>query len=118
MALSLAAPGHDVSVIDDRPETFRTLGSTFNGTTHLGRAIDSRVLTEAGIESADAFVGVTNSDNTNVMSVQLAKQALMSSSASTPASIRFSMVPKPKAVGRRRWLVTQWLRCSTRRART
>jgi len=72
--LSLAEVGHDVSVIDDRPGTFRALGSTFNGTTHFGPAIDLRVLKEAGIELADAFVAVTNSDNANVMSVQLAKQ--------------------------------------------
>ena len=74
LALSLAEAGHDVSVIDDRPGTFKALGSTFNGTMHFGRAIDIRLLKEAGIEFADAFVAVTNSDNTNVMSVQLAKQ--------------------------------------------
>jgi trk system potassium uptake protein TrkA len=72
--LSLADAGHDVSVIDDRPEMFKALGSAFNGTVHFGRAIDIRLLREAGIELADAFVAVTNSDNTNVMSVQLAKQ--------------------------------------------
>jgi trk system potassium uptake protein TrkA len=74
LALTLAEAGHDVSVIDDRPGTFKALGSTFNGTTHFGPAIDIRLLKEAGIEFADAFVAVTNSDNTNVMSVQLAKQ--------------------------------------------
>jgi trk system potassium uptake protein TrkA len=74
LALNLAEAGHDVSVIDDRPGTFKALGSTFNGTMHFGRAIDIRLLKEAGIEFADVFVAVTNSDNTNVMSVQLAKQ--------------------------------------------
>ena len=74
LALNLADAGHDVSVVDDRPGTFKALGSTFNGTMHFGRAIDIRLLKEAGIEFADAFVAVTNSDNTNVMSVQLAKQ--------------------------------------------
>ena len=74
LALNLAEAGHDVSVIDDRPGMFKALGSTFNGTVHFGRAIDIRLLREAGIEFADAFVAVTNSDNTNVMSTQLAKQ--------------------------------------------
>ena len=74
LALSLAEAGHDVSVIDDRPGTFKALGSAFNGTMHFGRAIDIRLLKEAGIEFADAFVAVTNSDNANAMSVQLAKQ--------------------------------------------
>lgn len=63
-----------MSIIDERPGMFKALGSTFNGTTHYGRPIDIRILKEAGIEFADAFVAVTNSDNTNVMSVQLAKQ--------------------------------------------
>jgi trk system potassium uptake protein TrkA len=63
-----------VSIIDERPGMFKALGSTFNGTTHFGRPIDIRILKGAGIEFADAFVAVTNSDNTNVMSVQLAKQ--------------------------------------------
>lgn len=63
-----------MSIIDDRPGTFKALGSTFNGTTHFGRPIDIRLLKEAGIEFADAFVAVTNSDNTNVMSVELAKR--------------------------------------------
>jgi trk system potassium uptake protein TrkA len=74
LALHLAADGHDVSIIDDRPEKLRALGSTFNGTTHVGLPVDIRELREAGIEFADAFVAVTNDDNTNVMSVQLAKQ--------------------------------------------
>ena len=70
----MADEGHDVSIIDDRPGTFKALGSTFNGPTHFGRPIDIRLLKEAGIEFADAFVAVTNSDNTNVMSVELAKR--------------------------------------------
>lgn len=74
LALHLAADGHDVSIIDDRPDKLRALGSTFNGTTHVGLPVDIRELREAGIEFADAFVAVTNDDNTNVMSVQLAKQ--------------------------------------------
>jgi len=63
-----------VSIIDDRPGKLEALGTTFNGTTHFGRTIDIRMLKEAGIEFADAFAAVTNSDNINVMSAQLAKQ--------------------------------------------
>lgn len=74
LALRLAESGHDVSIIDDRPELFKRLGSAFNGTIYHGKPIDVGVLRDAGIEFADAFVAVTNSDNTNVMSVQLAKQ--------------------------------------------
>ncbi|MCL1692661.1 MAG: TrkA family potassium uptake protein [Actinomycetia bacterium] len=74
LALHMAEEGHDVSIIDDRPGKLEALGTTFNGTTHFGRPIDIRLLKEAGIEFADAFAAVTNSDNMNVMSVQLAKQ--------------------------------------------
>lgn len=74
LARRLAEEGHDVSVIDDRPGAFKQLGSTFNGLTLEGKGYDVRVLKEAGIEVADAFVAATNSDNGNVMSVQLAKQ--------------------------------------------
>jgi trk system potassium uptake protein TrkA len=74
LARHLADDGHDVSIIDESPDKLRALGSTFNGTIHVGLPVDIRVLREAGIELADALVAVTNDDNTNVMSVQLAKQ--------------------------------------------
>jgi trk system potassium uptake protein TrkA len=74
LALTLVEEGHDVSVIDDRPGIFDRLGSTFNGITHEGLAYDVRVLRDAGIEIADAFVAATNSDNANAMAVQVAKR--------------------------------------------
>jgi trk system potassium uptake protein TrkA len=74
LALGLADSGHDVSVIDTKGDSFRHLGSAFNGTTHEGQAYDIRVLREAGIEFADAFAAVTNDDNANLMSVQVATQ--------------------------------------------
>jgi trk system potassium uptake protein TrkA len=74
LALTLSEEGHDVSVIDSRPEVFERLGSTFNGTTHDGLGYDVRVLRESGIELADAFVAATDSDNSNAMAVQVAKR--------------------------------------------
>lgn len=74
LAVTLSEEGHDVSVIDNRDGVFRDLGKSFNGTTHPGVAYDIRVLRDAGIEFADAFVAVTDSDNANLMAVQLAKQ--------------------------------------------
>lgn len=74
LALTLSEEGHDVSVIDDRPGIFRRLGTRFNGTTHDGLAYDVRLLKEAGIEFADIFVSVTDTDNANMMSAQVAKQ--------------------------------------------
>ena len=74
LALTMSEEGHDVSVIDNRPGVFDRLGSTFNGTTHEGLGYDVRMLREAGIEFADAFVAATNSDNANAMAVQVAKR--------------------------------------------
>lgn len=74
LALTLSEEGHDVSVIDNRPGVFDRLGSTFNGTTQEGLGYDVRVLREAGIEFADAFVAATDSDNANAMAVQVAKR--------------------------------------------
>jgi len=73
LADTLSEEGHDVSVVDADAESFDMLGGTFNGTVHVGRAYDVRVLREAGIEFADAFVAVTNGDNANAMAVQVAR---------------------------------------------
>lgn len=74
LALTLSEEGHDVSIVDNRPQVFDRLGSTFNGTTHEGLGYDVQLLREAGIELADAFVAATDSDNANAMAVQVAKK--------------------------------------------
>jgi len=74
LALTLSEEGHDVSVIDNRPGVFDRLGSTFNGTTFEGLGYDVRVLRDAGIELADAFIAATDSDNANAMAVQVAQR--------------------------------------------
>jgi trk system potassium uptake protein len=66
--------GHNVVVIDKNPESFNRLGRKFNGLTLVGNGFDVKILKEAGIEKADAFCSVTNGDNTNIISSQLAKQ--------------------------------------------
>lgn len=77
LAHELADHGHDVSVVDHSKTALEELGTTFNGSVHLGVAYDVGVLKEAGIEYADAFVAVTDSDNANLMAVQLAKEVFM-----------------------------------------
>ncbi len=73
LALMLDAEGHEVSVIDKEPDSFRRLGEYFRGRTVTGLGIDVEVLQEAGIENADVFLAVTNGDNTNIMASQIAK---------------------------------------------
>jgi trk system potassium uptake protein len=61
-----------VTVVDWNADSFRRLGD-YPGNTVIGSGIDTDVLKKAGIENADAFVAVTNGDNTNIMSVQIAQ---------------------------------------------
>ena len=72
LATFLSEEGHDVAIIDKKADSFRRLGSTFNGLTIKGLGFDQGVLREAGIEKADAFAAVTDLDNTNMMAVEVA----------------------------------------------
>ena len=74
LAQSLADDGHDVTVIDNDPRPLEELGKGFNGTTVEGQAFDVVTLRDAGLDETDAFVAVTNSDNANLMAVQVAKK--------------------------------------------
>ncbi len=65
--------GHNVTVIDSNAAAFRRLSTEFRGDTLIGTGIDEDVLRTAGIETAHAFVAVTNGDNRNIMAAQVAK---------------------------------------------
>ena len=73
LAQTLDAAGHDVTVIDRSRESFAKLGMNYGGKMILGTGIDEDVLRKAGIEKADAFIAVTNGDNTNAMAAQIAQ---------------------------------------------
>lgn len=74
LATNMSREGHDVTIIDLNPDSFRRLGDYFEGKTIVGSGVDEDVLRRAGIEKADAFVAVTNGDNRNIMSTQIAKE--------------------------------------------
>jgi trk system potassium uptake protein TrkA len=73
LAQTLDQAGHQVTVIDRNRDAFARLGADYGGQMILGTGIDEDVLKKAGIEKADAFVAVTNGDNTNAMAAQIAK---------------------------------------------
>jgi trk system potassium uptake protein TrkA len=73
LARRLDREGHDVTVIDRTSESFARLSREFQGKMVLGTGIDEDILRRAGIESADAFVAVSNGDNTNAMASEIAK---------------------------------------------
>jgi trk system potassium uptake protein TrkA len=74
LATAMSRDGHNVTIIDRDSDAFRRLGTDFKGRTVIGNGIDEDILKKSGIENADAFVAVTNGDNTNIMSVQIAKE--------------------------------------------
>lgn len=73
LAQTLDKDGHQVTVIDRNRESFSKFSPDFGGQMVLGTGIDEDVLKKAGIEKADAFIAVTNGDNTNAMAAQIAK---------------------------------------------
>ncbi|MDP2232012.1 MAG: TrkA family potassium uptake protein, partial [Actinomycetota bacterium] len=74
LATLLSVEGHNVVVIDRDAESFKRLGTTFNGVTIKGLGFDEEVLEEAGTRDCDAFAAVTNLDNTNLMATEVARK--------------------------------------------
>ena len=73
IAATLDQAGHRVSVVDLSAAAFRRLPQDFSGKAVVGTGIDEDVLKSADIEEAGAFFAVTNGDNTNIMSAQIAQ---------------------------------------------
>lgn len=73
IATTMSREGHEVTIIDQNPDSFRRLGADFTGTKILGNGIDEDTLKRAQVDKANAFVATTNGDNRNIMSVQMAK---------------------------------------------
>ncbi len=67
--------GHSVAVIDRDAEAFRKLRSGFKGSRITGIGFDREVLSEAGIERADAFAAVSSGDNSNVIAARVARES-------------------------------------------
>jgi trk system potassium uptake protein TrkA len=65
--------GHRVTVIDLNSSSFRRLPDDFGGDTVIGTGIDEDVLRVANIESADTFIALSQNDNRNIMSAQVAR---------------------------------------------
>jgi len=74
IARQLAADQHQVAIIDVTADSFRRLGAKFAGKKIVGNGTDQLVLVRAGIEKADAFLALTQGDNTNIMAAQLARE--------------------------------------------
>ena len=73
LARTLFDAGHGVTVVDKDPAAFRRLPDGFERTV-TGVGFDRDTLVEAGVERADAFAAVTSGDNSNVLSVRVARE--------------------------------------------
>ena len=71
---SLIAEGHDLVVIDNNPAVIEEITNIYDAIGVCGNGADSDTLSEAGIEKADMFVAVTDSDELNMLSCFIAKR--------------------------------------------
>jgi trk system potassium uptake protein TrkA len=74
VARTLDEAGHDVVVVDRRPDAFRRLGDDFGGSTVSGVGFDRGVLDQAGVRHADAVMAVTSGDNSNILVARVARE--------------------------------------------
>jgi trk system potassium uptake protein TrkA len=74
LATLLSANDANVCVVDVKAEAFSNLGRNFNGATLQGVGFDEDVLIQAGIRECDVVAAVTQSDNTNLMVVEVARR--------------------------------------------
>jgi trk system potassium uptake protein TrkA len=74
LARQMAREGHAVTVIDLTSDAFRRLGPKFKGQRIVGTGLDEDTLRKAALDRADAFMAVTQGDNTNIMAAQLARE--------------------------------------------
>ena len=74
LATSLAGEGHSVSVIDKSTRAFRRLGPDFPGDQVVGSGFDRDDLERAGALRAGALAAVTSGDNTNILTVRIARE--------------------------------------------
>ena len=81
IARRMMAAGHEVSVLDESPEshaildhglleTWEDVGGRFT----VGTALEIDALMEAGIEQADVVICSTDGDNTNIVVAQIAQK--------------------------------------------
>lgn len=74
LAELLDQAGDTVSIVDVERSAFKRLPAAFKGTPVLGDGTDMDILRQAGIESAGAFLSLTQGDNRNLMAAQIAKK--------------------------------------------
>ena len=73
VARLLHSEGHAVTVVDRDAEALVRLGPDFANRTVCGYGYDRATLVQAGLESAEACVATSSSDNANVLTARIAR---------------------------------------------
>src|SRR5271154_5843724 len=76
LAISLVAQGHTVAIMDKNARAFRRL-KEWDGPCIVGSGFDRDDLERAGAVGADALAAVTSGDNTNIMTVRIARETYL-----------------------------------------
>jgi trk system potassium uptake protein len=74
LATALTREGHTVAVIDRNARAFRRLTDDWDGQRVVGSGFDRDDLERAGAIGADALAAVTSGDNTNILTVRIARE--------------------------------------------
>jgi trk system potassium uptake protein TrkA len=74
LTIDLSKRGHTVAIIDKRKEAFDRLPPGFEAKTIVGIGFDRETLENAKIRDADAFIAVSNGDNSNIVSARVARE--------------------------------------------
>ncbi len=67
--------GHEVTLVDIRPERLRDIVNEFDIMGVVGSGSDAEVLSDAGVKDADLLIAVTGSDEINLLSCLIAKKS-------------------------------------------
>ena len=70
----LAHEGHNITVIDSRPEALTDIGNRLDIMTVEGNGISIETQTEAGVPQADLVIAVMSTDEQNLLSCLIAKK--------------------------------------------
>ena len=74
LAQSLLSHHHKVTIIEPQEALCRTLADTLDIPVICGDSLSFDTLCTADVASCDAFVAVTNTDETNLVACQIAKR--------------------------------------------
>ena len=74
LAEKLNGDGNDVTVVDVAAEKVKTISERLDILSVIGNGASHKTLKEAGIEKADLFIAVTQSDELNLLCCMVAKK--------------------------------------------